>query len=165
MPAADAPPPRTSQDGCRPAREAPDPPGAPLLLTLAPQHARGDIPGLCERVRGALHDGPPDRLVLCDVAAVAEPDLVTVETLARLQLTARRHGHRLGLRNAGPRLRALLELTGLTEVLPLGAGSLLGDRGAVGADPRGQAEQREEMRGVEEGVEPGDAAVRYLDDL
>jgi hypothetical protein len=46
-----------------------------------------------------------------------------VETLARLQLTARRFGWRLRFladaRLTGPRLRELIVLTGLDAVLPL----------------------------------------------
>jgi ABC-type transporter Mla MlaB component len=56
-------------------------------------------------------------VVLCDVGGV-DPDAVTVEALARLQLAARRHGCRVRLRNASPGLRDLVAFMGLRDVLP-----------------------------------------------
>jgi hypothetical protein len=47
-----------------------------------------------------------------------DPDAVTVEALARLQLAARRHGCRVRLRNASPGLRDLVAFMGLRDVLP-----------------------------------------------
>jgi hypothetical protein len=46
-------------------------------------------------------------------------DLAVVDTLARLQLAARRLGWSIQVRNADAELRALLEFVGLTEVLAL----------------------------------------------
>jgi hypothetical protein len=69
------------------------------------------------------------------------PDLALVESLARLQLSARRRGERLRLRNVSDELRALLELVGLDEVLAVEA--------------RRQPELGEELR-VEEVVQPRD---------
>ena len=57
--------------------------------------ARADLPGLCDRVCGLLENNDAD-IVLCDVHGV-EPDAVTVDALARLQLAARRHGCRVRL--------------------------------------------------------------------
>jgi ABC-type transporter Mla MlaB component len=76
---------------------------------------RDDLPGLCDRVCELLRDrsGLVDR----DVRGV-EPDAVTVDALARLQLGARRSGCRVRLRNASCDLRELVELTGLSEILP-----------------------------------------------
>src|SRR4051794_41976211 len=53
------------------------------------------------------------------VARVAAPtaDLALVDALARAQLAAGRRGRRVRLRGAGPELRGLLELVGLTGVL------------------------------------------------
>jgi len=45
------------------------------------------------------------------------PDLALVDSLARLQLDARRRGGRLRLRNVTDELRGLLELVGLADVL------------------------------------------------
>ena len=77
---------------------------------------REELPGLCERVCALLRDAGA-RVALCDVAGV-EPDAVTVDALARLQLGARRHECTVRLRNASDDLRRLVELMGLTDVLP-----------------------------------------------
>ena len=78
--------------------------------------ARDDLPGLCDRVCALLASHPPG-IVLCDVAGV-EPDAVTVDALARLQLAARRRGCEVRLRGASPTLRELLRFMGLPDVLP-----------------------------------------------
>jgi ABC-type transporter Mla MlaB component len=78
--------------------------------------ARADLPGLCERVCALLERGGPG-VALCDVAGV-EPDAVTVDALARLQLAARRHGCRVRLRNASAELLGLVAFMGLGDVLP-----------------------------------------------
>ena len=77
--------------------------------------ARGDLDGLCERVC-ILLSSTPVATALCDVDGV-EPDAVTVDALARLQLAARRRGCRVHLRNAGEELRKLVALMGLEDVL------------------------------------------------
>ena len=77
--------------------------------------ARSDLPGLCNRVRSVLRErGPGD--VLCDVQTV-EPDAVTVDALARLQLAARRHGCRVRLCNASAELLELVAYLGLDDVI------------------------------------------------
>jgi ABC-type transporter Mla MlaB component len=58
-------------------------------------------------------------VVVCDVAALDDPDVGTVNALVRLQLTARRAGLSIRLRNASPELQALLALLGLDDVVPL----------------------------------------------
>ena len=73
-----------------------------------------------------------------------KPDLALVDSLARLQLGARRRGGRLRLRNVSPELRGLLELVGLADVLAV--------------EPRRKPELLEQLR-VEEVVQPGDRAV------
>ncbi|SNT57987.1 hypothetical protein SAMN05421812_110233 [Asanoa hainanensis] len=85
------------------------------LLTLGPTIRRGEILGLCERL-AAL--GRPVRVVVC-VAAVADPDMLTVEALARICLTARRHGCEVSVEGADERLCHLLTLTGLLGVVPI----------------------------------------------
>jgi ABC-type transporter Mla MlaB component len=77
---------------------------------------RDDLPGLCARVCAHLGSSGAD-VALCDVSGVA-PDAVTVDALAQLQLGARRHGCVVRLENASAELRALVELMGLTAVLP-----------------------------------------------
>jgi ABC-type transporter Mla MlaB component len=78
--------------------------------------ARTDLPGLCERVCAELERCGAS-VAFCDVAGV-EPDAVTVEALARLQLGARRHGCRVRLRHASEDLLALVDFMGLSDVLP-----------------------------------------------
>ena len=77
--------------------------------------ARDDLPGLCEHVCSLL--GPAGAEVACDVHGV-EPDAVTVDALARLQLAARRHGCRVRLRYASLELLELVDFMGLRDVLP-----------------------------------------------
>ena len=77
--------------------------------------AREDLPGLCDRVCALFGRTNPD-VALCDVSGV-EPDAVTVDALARLQLAARRYGCQVRLRNASGELCALLAFMGLTDVL------------------------------------------------
>jgi ABC-type transporter Mla MlaB component len=78
--------------------------------------ARADLPGLCDRVCGLLQEGRPE-IAFCDVQGI-EPDAVTVDALARLQLAAQRHGCRVRLRNASDELRELVGFMGLGDVLP-----------------------------------------------
>ncbi len=77
--------------------------------------ARGDLPGLCRRVCALLEHGPAG-VALCDVSGV-EPDAVTVDALARLELAARRLGCRVRLANASDELRELIAFMGLRDVL------------------------------------------------
>ncbi|CAN5174289.1 hypothetical protein BH18ACT12_BH18ACT12_10220 [soil metagenome] len=77
---------------------------------------RTDLPGLCERVCAVLEKGGAAAAV-CDVSGV-EPDAVTVDALARLQLAARRHGCQVRLRKASNELLELLTFMGLSDVLP-----------------------------------------------
>jgi hypothetical protein len=87
-------------------------------------------------------DEPRASPLICDVRALA-PDALTIETLARLQLAARRVGHEVALRGVSRELLELLDLFGLRGVLRVEVG--------------GQPEEREERVGVEE--------ERELDDL
>ena len=119
------------------------------MLVIGGSIAAADVPGLCERVRAVLEGSDADPL-LCDVSALVDLDAVTVGALARLQLTARRLGRRVRLRHASPELQQLLAFMGLDDVLP---------SGALRPGASRQAEEREEPRGVEEVVEPGDPPV------
>jgi ABC-type transporter Mla MlaB component len=78
--------------------------------------ARTDLPGLCDRVCTLLSESGAG-VLLCDVRGV-EPDCVTVDALARLQLGARRHGCQVRLRHASPELLELVAFMGLEDVLP-----------------------------------------------
>ena len=90
-------------------------PSSALVFTIRGPIERGDLPGLCERVC-ALLERSRATVALCDVGGV-EPDAVTVDALARLQLAARRHACRVRLRNASAELRDLVALMGLADVL------------------------------------------------
>jgi ABC-type transporter Mla MlaB component/mannose-6-phosphate isomerase-like protein (cupin superfamily) len=86
-----------------------------VSFTISGPIARSDLPGLCERVRAIL---PPEGgLVRCDVSGV-EPDAVCVDALARLQVAARRRGCCVCLESASEALIDLVDLMGLTHVLP-----------------------------------------------
>jgi ABC-type transporter Mla MlaB component len=76
---------------------------------------RADLPGLCDRVCGLL-TASRSEVALCDVAGI-DPDCVTVDALARLQLAARRHGCQVRLRRASPELVDLVAFMGLSDVL------------------------------------------------
>jgi hypothetical protein len=79
--------------------------------------------------------GPRPSTILCDVGALA-PNAVTVDGLARLQLTVRRFGVEIRLSHASGELQELIAFVGLRDVLRVEVG--------------GQTEQREERVGVEE---------------
>jgi anti-anti-sigma regulatory factor len=79
-----------------------------------------EIPQLCRRVRFLVESGSTDLIV--DVGALLAPDMVTVEALARMQLTARRLGREIRVEHACHRLAELLVLTGLAEVFPPAGG-------------------------------------------
>jgi ABC-type transporter Mla MlaB component len=77
---------------------------------------RADLPGLCERVCSLLELSGAD-VAVCDVHGV-EPDAVTADALARLELAAVRRGCHVRLRNASTDLLDLLLFMGLSDVLP-----------------------------------------------
>jgi len=87
-----------------------------VAFSISGPIARADLPGLCDRVCAVLTESGAD-VALCDVAGV-EPDAVTVDALARLQLAARRHGCQVRLRHASDELLELVSFMGLTHVLP-----------------------------------------------
>lgn len=78
--------------------------------------SRADLTDLSARVCAffARHAGATVR---CDVSGVGA-DAVTVDALARLQAVAHRNGCRVVLVNAAPDLLGLVDLMGLSEVLP-----------------------------------------------
>jgi len=75
---------------------------------------RADLPGLCERVCAFLDECGAE-VALCNVTGV-DPDAVTVDALARLQLAARRHGCQIRLRRASDELLELVAFMGLADV-------------------------------------------------
>jgi hypothetical protein len=100
---------------------------------------RADIPVLCADLEGMLRGRSGS--VICDVAGVVRPDVVTVEALARLHLLARRRGWRLVVSGAGPALLQLVNLLGLADAL---------------SESGRQPESGEEAGGVEEVVDRHD---------
>jgi ABC-type transporter Mla MlaB component len=113
-----------------------DEPTIALTGRIGPDDADALSDCVCARVaageRGSL---------ACDVAAIENPDMGTVDALARMALTARRLGRHVELRRARPDLRELLELAGL---------------GRLAVEVRRKAEEREEPGGVEEEDDPAD---------
>ncbi|NML50594.1 STAS domain-containing protein [Streptomyces sp. R302] len=83
----------------------------PLVMSLPARPTREEVARLCAELAAAP---PGEARCLVDAGAHG---LAAVDALARLALTARRHGHRLTFQGAGPELTALLRLTGLDEVL------------------------------------------------
>ncbi|HEX2030172.1 MAG TPA: STAS domain-containing protein [Actinomycetota bacterium] len=135
-------PPRTPGNE-RPAVARPE----ALVLALDGRIPRSAIPALCGRLLRLL-ERHGAREVICDCAAIVEPDLLAVDLLARLQLTARRRGGAVRLDHVPGGLERLLSLTGLAEVFP--------EAGRSVVQSRGQPEQREPPRGVEEERDPAD---------
>jgi hypothetical protein len=92
--------------------------------------------------------GGPGAPIVCDVGGIGVPDVGTLETLVRLQLTALRMGTTIELHNACPALVELIAFAGLADALRI-AGS--------GVEVHGQVEEGEQ-RGVDEEVLRGDDA-------
>ena len=90
---------------------------ATIAFAIGGPIARADLPGLCERVC-ALLERSGAGVALCDVRGV-EPDAVTIDALARLQLAAGRHGCQVRLRGASRELLDLVAFMGLRDVLPV----------------------------------------------
>lgn len=114
----------------------------PSVLVLPGPVTRDELTRLCDAVRAALRATRTGTVVV-DVGALGPPGLGAVDTLARLQLAARRGGGRILLRDADPALRALLDLVGLP----------------VPTEVERHPEEREPPLGVEVEVEPGEPAV------
>ncbi len=91
-----------------------------VVFTVRGPIERRDLPGLSDRVC-ALLDDTGASIAFCEVNGV-EPDAVTADALARLQLAARRHGCQVRLRGASRELRDLIAFMGLAEVLPVDSG-------------------------------------------
>ncbi|MEO3819798.1 STAS domain-containing protein [Plantactinospora sp. B24E8] len=126
-------------------RQDPTPP----VLVVGPTVGRADTPVLRARLADLLTRRPGEvRVVVCDVSRIVDQNVATLDTLARLRLTARRLGVDLQLRGASLRLRQLLTLTGLDAVIPVEDGS--------GVEPHREAEQREQPLHVEEVGDPAD---------
>ena len=121
--------------------QRPPPDSATIDLVVEGPFDRAEIDAFCDRLRGALENSGADVAVF-DVGVLGDPGVGTVDALARAQLTARRLGCRITLRHTGGRLRELLELVGLRDVLPV--------------EPVGETEEREQSLGVEEEGDPAE---------
>jgi ABC-type transporter Mla MlaB component len=117
------------------------------VLVLGPAIDPDGVPGLCARLAERVRRGGAARVV-CDVGAITEPDAAVLAALARLQLTARRLDCSMEIHHVQPRLRELIAFAGLEEVLPVHRG--------FGVEPVRQAEQREQVGGVQEVGDPLD---------
>lgn len=140
---------RPEEPTTTPASTPPPPPEVTIHVVIAGPVTRAAIVGLCGWVRAILEGSGAD-MVICDVSAVGDPDATTIDALARMQLTARRLGRRVQLRHACADLQNLVMFMGLGDVLPPGA--------ALRLEPRRQAEEGKEARGVEEETDPDDPA-------
>jgi len=87
-----------------------------IMFAIRGPIARTDLPGLCTRVCALLEKSRAG-VALCDVSGV-QPDAVTIDALARLQLAARRHGCEVRLRHASDELLDVIAFMGLRDVLP-----------------------------------------------
>lgn len=112
----------------------------PAVLVLTGPVTRDEMAGLCADVEGLLEATGRGHVVV-DVGGLGPPGLTAVDLLARLELTARRAGGRIRLRDADPALRSLLTLVGL------------------GFQMERQTEQGEPAGGVQEAVQTGDPAL------
>lgn len=126
------------------------PPLPEIELGTSGRIDRADIPGLCERARVLLTNDVKVQLV-CDVGAIVSPDAVTVDALARLELTARRLGCQVRVEHASAELRGLLAFMGLSDALPLS--------GRSGLEARRQTKEREQRGRVEKERDPADPAI------
>lgn len=94
-----------------PATPPPRAPGIALAGRIGPDEAAALEACVCARV-AAGESGP----LACDVARIEDPDMGTVDALARMALAARRLGRSVELRRARPDLLELLILAGLEEL-------------------------------------------------
>ena len=98
-------------------------PLSPAVLVLSGRVTRAGTPRLCADLEAIL-TASDATVVECDVGGIVEPDLASVEAIARLSLVARRSGgRRLRLRKTPPELQLLIGLVGLADVVGLDDGA------------------------------------------
>ena len=107
-------------------------PGIALAGRIGPDDAEALTTCVCSRI-AAGEPGP----LGCDVAGIEDPDMGTVDALARMALAARRLGRDVELRRARPDLLELLVLAGL-EALTVEVGSRRGRADDHGRRPHGR---------------------------
>jgi anti-anti-sigma regulatory factor len=88
-----------------------------IRVRLEGTAVRTDPAGVCSAVVARVDTDRPD-VVVCDVTALDGADVATIDALARIQLAVRRAGAGVVLDGVDDRLRCLLRLVGLAEVLP-----------------------------------------------
>ncbi len=91
------------------------------------------------------------RPIFFDVSALTEPDIDTIDALARLQIEAWRRGRSLCFQGASQEVRELIALAGLSHILPC--------RDALLVGAEWQSEERKEPSGVQEEGDPADPSV------
>lgn len=128
-----------------------------VVVEIRASLGRADIAGLCDRADECLGRVPDGGLV-CTVQPGRPVDLVLVDVLARLRLLARRRGRTYQVRDAPAGLPDLMGLVGLRDAVPL-RDRPKPNRPASGLQPRRKTEQREQVFGVQEGVEADDPAL------
>jgi ABC-type transporter Mla MlaB component len=133
----------------------PSRPSNPVVVVVQGPIAPQKLAELCEHVRVAAATRPREPVV-CDVSGLGGRDELTLEVLTRLQLTAQRVGASIRLHNAPGELVDLLDLLGLSDVLPVSV-EIVGAAGSA-LDADRQAEEREQVR-IDEEVERGDPSV------
>ena len=84
-----------------------------VVFAIGGPIAREELPSLCEAFR-VIAKGRSE--VVCDVGGI-RPDLVAVDALARVAVTAKRLGCRVRVRGASEELCALAAFLGLECVL------------------------------------------------
>jgi ABC-type transporter Mla MlaB component len=113
-------------------RSLPPPPGTrTIVLRICGRIGRADVQGICDHLGAVLAGSNADHVV-CDVVELIDADIVAIEALARLTLTAQRRGCRVHLRGTSRTLQELLAFAGLFDVVPICAPS--------GLEPGGQTE-------------------------
>jgi ABC-type transporter Mla MlaB component len=80
--------------------------------------ARDDVQQLATVLRASWQTSNPTPM-WWDVSGIQRPDLAVVDALARQQLAAHRRGSQIRLLDPSRELRALLDLVGLADVLPV----------------------------------------------
>jgi hypothetical protein len=130
-----------------PEHSAPGPASPRRTIVIERAFVAADARALAERLCPPLcaGDGEP---VLCDASALVQPDLGTIDGLARLALATRRLGYGLRLCRASSELTGLMALVGLAGVVPCVESA---------GEARRQTEHREEPGRVEEEDDPADA--------
>ncbi len=113
-----------------------------------------DVDRLCDRGRALVAGGEVDGDLVCDVRALTHPDAVAVDALARLRLTAGRSRRRLVLLHASAELVDLLDLMGLTDLLPAGAAQPSG----VDGNPKSGNSAAVSRKNVNSTMRPSDSS-------